>query len=273
MFVAYIQRPYDFIKFADMFFLLSKIFDFLVNPFFWVLALLIIGLIALWKGKKSARKWLLTSFLFIIIFTNPLIISLVMNAWQAPAYSLNDIKSPYEVGILMGGSMRHFDEKTERPVYSMSVDRLLQTVSLYHNGKIKKILLTGGSGHVFRQDQKESFFIADVLRKSGVAAEDIIIENNSRNTYENALFTRDLVKVKGIKGRFLLITSSFHMRRSVACFRKVGFDVDTFPVDSKTREASFTPDSFIPEPFYFTLWDQLIHEWVGMIAYKISGYI
>lgn len=169
--------------------------------------------------------------------------------------------------------MRHFDEKNQRPVYSMSVDRLLQTIALYKEGKIEKILLTGGSGHVFLQDQKESFFIAKVLQQAGIPDSNIIIEDQSRNTYENAIYTRDLVEKMGIKGKFLLITSSFHMKRSLACFKKAGMSVYPYPVDAKTRSFSLAIDSFLPEPFYFTLWDQIIHEWVGLAAYKFSGYI
>jgi len=259
--------------FAAMFFILSKLLDFLINPFYWVLLLLIIGIIMLRKKKKGGLKWIIFSLLLSLFFTSPIVMSFMMSAWQLPTYSSNSIKQPYKVGILMGGSMRHFDEKNQRPVYSTSVDRLMQTIALYKEGKIEKILLTGGSGYVFLQDQKESFFIAKVLKQSGIPDSSIIIEDESRNTYENAIFTRDILKHKNIEGRLLLITSAFHMRRSLACFKKAGLNIDAFPVDSKTRYFTLTPDSFLPEPYYFTLWDQLIHEWVGMIAYKISGYI
>jgi uncharacterized SAM-binding protein YcdF (DUF218 family) len=268
-----VRVPLVFLKFVDMFFLLSKILDFAVNPFYWVLICFAIGLIFLKKGKKSSRKWLITSFLLLVIFTNPLIISITMNSWQVPAYPASSITTPFDYGILMGGSMRHYDEEIERPVYSMSVDRLLQTIALYKEGKIKKILLSGGSGHVFLQNQKESFFIAKVLLQAGVPEDDILVEDLSRNTYENAIFTRDLVKAKNLNGSFLLITSAFHMRRSVACFKKAGLTVFPYPVDGKLQNFTLSVDSFLPEPFYFTLWDQLIHEWVGMIAYKFSGYI
>jgi len=260
--------------FADMFFQLSKILDFLINPFNWVVALFGIGLIFLWKGKKSAKKWLLASFLTIVFFTNPLILSVVMIKWDYPSYPAKNITQPYEIGILLGGSMRHYDEINERPVYSMSVDRLMQTIALYKSGKIRKILLTGGSGHVFLQHQKESDIIRVVLNQAGVPDEDILVENQSRNTYENAAFTAKLIREENINGKFLVITSASHMRRTIACFKKTGLAVDPFPVDGKSQTFSWTPDTFIlPEPHAFGAWDSYIHEWAGMIAYKISGYI
>ena len=127
--------------------------------------------------------------------------------------------------------MRYYDQQAKRVVYSTSVDRLLQAMELYHSGKIKKILLTGGSGFVNFQDWKESGLIAKVLLKSGVKQEDIILENNSRNTYENAEMSAVILKQHYPNARCILITSAFHMRRSLACFAKAGITMDPFSVD------------------------------------------
>jgi uncharacterized SAM-binding protein YcdF (DUF218 family) len=159
-------------------------------------------------------------------------------------------------------------------VYSQSVDRLMQTIVLYKSGKIKKILLSGGSGSMTRPDERESNIILKVLESTGIPRGDVIVENDSRNTYENAAYTTKLLKKDYPGQHYLLITSMFHMRRSAACFKKTGLTFDTFPVDPRGNYHDYTPESaLIPNAGAFLLWDALIHEWVGMATYKIMGYI
>ena len=255
-----------------MFFILSKIFDCIVTPLFWVMICFLAGLLTKKVILKKRLLWI--SFWILIIFTNPWIVGNVMRAWEIPARAEETITLPYDVGIVLGGSMRYFDIDSKRVVYSSSVDRMLQALELYHDGKIRKILLSGGSGYINFQDWKESALIADVLLKSGVKKEDLILENNSRNTYENAIFSADILKHGNYGKRYLLITSAFHMRRSVACFNKAGISTDTFSADTKFPDHIHTLDKIIePGAEYLWLWDALIHEWVGMFMYRLAGYI
>jgi uncharacterized SAM-binding protein YcdF (DUF218 family) len=145
---------------------------------------------------------------------------------------------------------------------------------LYHDKKIKKILLSGGSGFVNFQDWKESGLIASVLLKSGVPEVDIILENGSRNTYENATLSNNILKDKKYGSRFLLITSAFHMRRSLLCFEKVNLKVEPFSVDTRSANYINTLDKIIqPDAECLTQWDLLLHEWIGILMYRVMGYV
>ncbi len=255
-----------------MFFVLSKILDFFVTPLFWVLLCLGLGLFL--KQPKLKKKLLRLSLILVLIFSNPFLISQVLKRWEIPAINAKTITTPYDVGVVMGGSMRYFDWESNRVVYSNSVDRLLQALQLYHDGYIHKILLTGGSGFVNFQEWKESGLIAEVLLKSGVRPEDIILENNSRNTYENAVMSAVILNKGKYGSRFLLITSGSHMRRSMACFEKAGFKMDPFSVDIRSGSGFYTLDKIIqPDAENFVMWDFIIHEWVGMLMYKMMNYI
>lgn len=257
-----------------MFFILSKILDFIVTPFYWVLFSLIIGFWLRVRKSKRGPVFYKLAVVLLIFFTNPIVFNTVARLWEVPAYPAENIKNPYEIGILLGGSVNTFDKKSNRPVYSLSVDRLLQTIALYKKGKIRKILLSGGSGRIFEQDMRESDFVVDVLLQSGIPREHILVENRSRNTYENAIYSVETLKRNNISGSVLLITSATHMRRSVACFSKAGMHVTPYPVDSKGNTQQFTPDKIIlPEPYGFVIWDQIVHEWVGMAVYRVAGYI
>lgn len=211
--------------------------------------------------------------MILLIFSNPWIITQVIYAWEVPARKSETMKEPYDVGIVLGGSMRYYDPDLNRVVYSSSVDRLLQALQLYHDGKIRKILLSGGSGFVNFQEWKESGLIAKVLLKSGVPEEDILLENHSRNTYENAVQSAEMLRVGKYGQRFLLITSAFHMRRSLLCFEKAKLKVDPFSVDLRSAIHIKTLDRIIqPDAECFVQWDLLIHEWVGIVMYKLMGY-
>ena len=255
-----------------MFFYLSKILHFLIAPFTWFILLAL----AAWLTKKQPRKrklWI-SAFCVLIIFSNPFIANKAMQSWEMPQVRTDSFKNPYEVGILLGGSLRGFDDQLGRPVYSHSVDRLLQTIALYKSGKIKKILLSGGSGSITRPEERESNIILKVLEETGIPKSDIISENDSRNTYENAVYSAALLKQFHLEGKTLLITSSFHMRRSLACFHKAGIRPDVFPVDPRSHNGSYTPENLIiPHPGALLTWDALLHEWLGMLTYKLAGYI
>ncbi|MBK7888403.1 MAG: YdcF family protein [Bacteroidetes bacterium] len=254
-----------------MFFLLSKILDFFITPLSWILICILLSFVV--KNAKVKTRLRKAVVILLLIFTNPWLVEKVTYAWEMKAYSSEEIKTPYDVGIVLGGSMRYYDPVSKRVVYSLSVDRLLQSLQLYHDGKIKKILLSGGSGYVNFKDWKESKLIAEVLLKSGVPAADMILENESRNTYENAIHSAEMLSDGKNGTKFLLITSAFHMRRSLMCFEKAGLKVVDFPVDTRSAPHIHTLDKIIqPDAECLSQWDMLLHEWIGLVMYKMMGY-
>lgn len=255
-----------------MFFYLSKILHFLIAPLTWFFIVAVAARFSKNAGRK--RKFWIAAFVILVIFSNPFLANEVMKKWEVKPVNLKTGTRPFDVGILLGGSLRSYDQEFGRPVYSQSVDRLLQTIALYKSGKVKKILLSGGSGSVTRPDERESEIILKVLLQTGIPEHDIIIENSSRNTYENAVYTAEILKKLFPNGRFLLITSSFHMRRSMACFEKTGLKTIIFPVDPRAHSHGYTPEnSVFPHAGALLTWDALIHEWMGIVTYKVAGYI
>ncbi|MFZ8477648.1 YdcF family protein, partial [Staphylococcus aureus] len=86
--------------------------------------------------------------------------------------------------------------------------------NLYHEGKIEKILVTGGNGNLFLNEPDESSFLEKEFIRNGVKKEDIILEKKSRNTYENAIFSKKILDSLKLKPPYILITSASHMPRS-----------------------------------------------------------
>ena len=110
---------------------------------------------------------------------------------------------------------------------------------------------------------------------AGVNEQDIIIENKTRNTYESAVAVKKIIDSLQYKAEdCLLITSAFHMRRSLACYRKAGLNVESFTTDFYARAWQFFLASlFVPSLQSFIIWEKLLKEWTGFVAYKLAGYI
>lgn len=197
-----------------------------------------------------------------------------MRSWEIPSIKATSIHEPYDVGIMLGGAMRYYNSDMDRIVYGKGVDRFLHVISLYQEGKIKKILLSGGSGLLTNQQYKEADLLKDLLLKMNIHPEDIIVENKSKNTRQNALFTSEIIQKSFAGKKILLITSGYHMRRSLKCFEKTGLHADPFSVDEYSGKGLYTPDKIIiPDAEYLNGWDILMHEWVGYFSYWLAGYI
>ena len=161
----------------------------------------------------------------------------------------------------------------EQANFNRAANRLLITVQLFKIGKIDTILISGGGSDIEKDDLPESEQLKKYFIYCGVPEQNILIESMSKNTLENAKFSRQIVDQKILKGPFLLVTSAFHMKRALGCFKKVGLVVDPFPVDYYPGQRNFSFASIIiPSEDGFNKSTLLIHEIVGYIVYRLMGY-
>ena len=226
------------------------------------------------KSEKWRKKAITAAFAMLLFFGNHFIFNLVVNWWESPAMDMTKIEQPYDIGILLGGySSLNKRPNHDRHNFNERGNRFFQTYELYKTGKIKQILLTGGNGAILQDLASEAVEMRKFLIKIGVPDSAIIIEPNSRTTYENAVFTKEILTKKYPNARCLLITSAWHMPRSKATFQKAGMNFDTFSVDYLSERVKFTPDDFLPNKLGFYYWEVLIKEWVGYCAYWARGYL
>lgn len=247
-----------------MFFVLSKVLLFLLNPFWWVVILLF--WIWITKNLKTRKRLTITIALILIIFSNPFLFNKLVNAWQAKKVDLTNQK--YSAAILLSG-MGGYDEHNNFYI-TASGDRFIQSVELYHQGIVKKILITGGSGLIFSK-KDEAWGIKNELLKSGVPDTAILMERKSRNTYENAVFSKQLLDTAHLQPPYVLITSATHMPRAKKCFDKANVPVVIYPYDYIVHNERNSIMAFIPEARIFFLWESFIKELVGYASYKITG--
>lgn len=195
--------------------------------------------------------------------------------WEIAPTPIEDLDSGYEVGIVLGGITDAQRVPRDRIYFYRGVDRINHAIQLYKMGIIKKILVTGGSGKMIDNQLKEADNMARYLLMSNVKQDDILVEDNSRNTYENALYSFRILKNKNLADKkLLLFTSATHLKRALLCFEKMNLDVDGYSTDFYGSARSFTPDKFfIPDPSAFSDWQLIIKELEGLLFYKIAGYI
>jgi len=254
-----------------MFFILSKTLGVLTQPLVPITMLFIASVVI--RSKVWKRRFLLTAITFLLFCSNEFISNEVMRLWELPPTPFAEMKKTYEVGILLTGVTKSNFIPNDRVYFQRSSDRVIHTLQLYKMGFIKKILISGGSGSLIKRS-KEADDLSVVLQMMGVPKDDLIIENQSDNTYQSAVAVKKLIDDHYLPSDCLLITSGYHMRRSRACFKKVGYNVDTFSVDFLSNKRVFSPDNLlVPKVESLFHWQVLTKEWVGMLAYKVAGYI
>jgi uncharacterized SAM-binding protein YcdF (DUF218 family) len=253
-----------------MFFILSKLLHFLIAPLTWIVLLFCFYIFS--KNEKNKMKYLITAIAFIFFFSNSFILDEFMRKWEIPAVSIADLpQAQYEAAIVLGG-MSFYDGKLHRIQFTRSADRLFQAIDLYKSGKIKRIIFVGGSGSILHSEEKEAFFVKEYLQKIQFPDSALLIESESKNTHENAVFVKPILPFS--KARYLLVTSAAHMRRSLACFKKEGIATYPYSTDRYSGPRKFEFDHLlIPNIGALQEWTVLIHEMVGYITYKIEGYI
>ena len=254
-----------------MFFYLSKILAFLFSPLLWVFILLLYSFKTKIEGR--AKKARIIAITILYLCSNSFIVDECFRQWEpvTPDYDLMDTK--YEGAIVLGG-IGNIDLRLQKINFGWSGDRLFQVLPYYYNGRIKKIIFTGGSGSIEFSESKEGIFVKKYLQSIHIPDSAMVIESNSKNTYENAVFTKKLLDSLKINGNFLLVTSAYHMPRSMAVFKKAGFkNITPYLTNRVSGNRRFSLDHLlIPNPDALFSLQFLIHEWMGYVIYKIKGY-
>lgn len=256
-----------------MFYLLSKTLFLLAMPMTWLIFLLLYA----WLKKRSRQKnrVIACTLLYLFLAGNPTLVNKILLWWEVDAIPFAEIKEPYEVGIILSGAVNMYKSPMDRVHIPKAADRMLHAAELYHRGLVKRFIITGGYPEPRGQVADEATDMQHILRICQVPDSAIILEPLAKNTRENALNTAAILQEQfpDIE-KPLLITSAFHMRRSIACFNKAGIEVVPFSTDFYTIDADKSPlgIAFWPREDAFQRFFVWIHEVVGLIVYKILGY-
>ena len=257
-----------------MFFVLSKTLGYLLLPTNLLIAIGCAGAVLMaTRFAALGHKLVIASVLLLVICgLSPL--------GQALLYPLEQRFPPWDAArgapdgiIILGGSIdADLSVAHGTPVVRGAPDRIIAAAALARRYPNARVVFSGGSANLIANDAMEADFAGAIFESLGVDKSRLVMERASRNTQENAEFSKALVAPKQGE-RWLLVTSAFHMPRSVGLFRKAGFAVEPYPVDWRVggRDDLMTPSHVTVEGLART--DLAIREWMGLIAYRLTGKI
>lgn len=257
---------------SNILYAVTKFLGFITSPLCWVVLLLIIGVAFQIKRRKKALVFQLAALTILIIFTNPFLSNYALYTWEKP---FSEPKTFYEKrhAIVLSG-MVSFNPANNQHNFGQSTDRITETIKLYFSNKIDKVILTGGNASIFYHDKPEAEVLKDFLVQLNIPDTSIIIENRSRNTFENALYTSKIIDSLKDNRTPLLITSGYHIKRAMACFERQNIEVIPFGVDIYHPYVKTDFEHlFMPSVQALQQWNILFHEWIGLLFYSIKGYI
>ena len=255
-----------------MFFVLSKTLGIMLLPTNFLIGIGLVGAILLaTRFAHAGRKLLIASIVLLAICGfSPL------GNWLL--YPLEQRFPPWDAArgapdgiVVLGGSIdADLSIAHNTPVVRGAADRIIAAAALAHRFPKARIIFTGGSSNLISNDAREADYATEIFESFGVAKDRLEIERRARNTQENAEFAKAIAAPKNGE-RWLLVTSAYHMPRSVGLFRKAGFAVEPFPVDWHVggRADLLTFSNFAGQGLGSL--DLGVHEWIGLAAYRISG--
>lgn len=256
-----------------MFFYIAKIGWFLAQPSTVLLLLLLAGVTLLWgRYARAGRRLVLVAAAgFAIAGLSPLGHAVMVPLEERfPPADLDTGPPPTGIIVLGGALDMLVGTARGQPAMTEAGERFFAAAMLARRFPEAKIVYSGGGGGVVYDRKSEAGGAAALFSGLGIAPDRILLEGRSRDTFENAVFTRDMVKPKPGE-RWLLVTSANHMPRAMGCFRKAGFAVEPWPVDYRTRGAEDFSRLFSRPSSGLRRVDLAARQWAGLLAYWITG--
>ena len=253
-------------------FIASKILALITQPLLWVFVLLFLSLLVLRRWPRAGRR-----------LVGMALAVLVLMAWKPlPEAIIRQLESRYPemapnaklegyVGVVvLGGATESGRTQMAhvQPMLNDAAERMTGTVAVLRANPQLRVLFTGGEGALMGVGQSEAERAKMFFDSLGLSGPQVQYESASRNTYENAVLTAKLQGVDPTQ-RWLLVTSAWHMPRSMATFAKAGWNVTAYPVDFRTGDSSDWLDFSMAGGA--VEWQLALHELVGLLAYKLTG--
>lgn len=244
----------------------TKLLSLLVYPLSASLLLTFIGLFLLGLRRyRSAMYFLLPAAAWLYLCSTALFAEFLMGALeQGYTPQAMSVTASADAVVLLGGGTRGYAHLGTFADLNQHADRLVHAAALYRANKAPVILVSGGA---LRGGEHEAGQMRDILRIMGVPDQAILLEKQSLNTYDNAVFSAQLLRERGMQ-RVLLVTSAFHMRRAERLFLAQGLDVIPAPTDFQRLVTPGVLPRWLPGAGNLVRSSKALHEMVGYQVYR-----
>ena len=262
-------------------FVIYKLVKYAVYPLTWlVLLLTLLAIVALRPNAAARLGWIrllsASSLLLALLIGNQLIAETLVAFVEEQVPPLDRASAgPFDAIVVLGGgvngagSLRPSDELS-----GAGVQRTVCGVDLFVRGLAPRIVFSGGDGTLTATGPKEAVVMKRLAVSLGVPEEAILVEDQSRTTYENAVYTRRLLGEASV----LLATSALHGPRALGLFQRQGFRARSYPCSylAKDRPGQIrgaSPFDLLPlvGPLQDTTY--AVNEIVGSLVYRLSGHM
>jgi uncharacterized SAM-binding protein YcdF (DUF218 family) len=255
-----------------VFFVISKTIGYLVLPSNLLMAIGLVGLVMLFTRFRQLASWLIVTSLVLIALVGYSPLGRILLLPLEERFPPWDASHGAPDGIVVLGGAISPDISVARGVIALngSAERLTVTAELARRYPNARIIFTGGTASLDPNAPLEAPLAVKELEAFGIAHDRITAEEQSRNTIENAVFSRLLAQPKPGE-RWLLVTSASHMPRAIAAFRAARFAVEAYPVNWHTQGRRDAAELFATFPEGLAMTDSAMHEWFGLAAYWLTG--
>jgi uncharacterized SAM-binding protein YcdF (DUF218 family) len=253
-------------------FIAAKLLAFLTQPLAWVALLMVVAVLCVRQRPGWSRRlgWLAIALLLLIGW-EPLPDALIRRLEaQYPALPASANLKAYAGVVVLGGALEPAYVWTQpgQSALNEAAERMTGVLPLLRRQPGLRVLFTGGEGELFGGSLPEADRAAQFFASQGIPAQQLLYESASRTTFENALLGKTVPRVDPTQP-WLLLTSAWHMPRAVATFNKTGWNVTAYPVDFRTGQ--HTPWTQYNMDQGARKWKLVLHEWLGLLAYRMSG--
>jgi uncharacterized SAM-binding protein YcdF (DUF218 family) len=257
-----------------LFFFLSKTLGIMLLPTNFLIGVGLLGAILLTTRYASlGRKLLVFSVVVLAICGFSPLGNLVLYPLEQRFPPWDPTQGAPDGIVVLGGSIdADISIAHDTAAFTAAAGRVVEAAALARRYPNARIIFSGGSANLISADAREADYAAAVFERLGISKERLTMERRSRNTLENAEFSKAIAAPKSGE-RWLLVTSAYHMPRSVGLFRKAGFAVEPYPVDWRTGKGA---DILMFSPVAVEGLQRTgigIREWIGLAAYWLTGKI
>jgi uncharacterized SAM-binding protein YcdF (DUF218 family) len=255
---------------------LYKLISYFLHPYVFCLVLLGATIVCIWRKRPEQRLSLLLlvmPLLLLVVLSTPAVSYLAVGSleWQY-AHQVERPKDVQAIVVLGSGTLPPDQVRDRAELDANALYRSLHAARLYRQAGPCLLLVTGGKPEADTPGLACADLMAQLLVQQGVHSSDLIVENNSRTTYENAVESRKILENRGVT-RIALVTEAIHLPRAVRCFRKQGFEV--FPSGCRylATEFQLSGYQFVPMIEGINGCESASHEWIGLAWYWFAGRI
>ena len=254
-----------------MFFIFSKIFGFFLDPLNLLIIAFLLFIVITAKVKKHRYKNTAWFVVFGVVLLYKPIPEFLVKTIEDPFVYDQDVLLGLEGLIILGGGTGSGIVAKDRNDYTLgeNSERIFKGLEFLKQKPEGKIIFTGFSGKLFHEGLSPAEIIEQLVKALNINSTNVLFERRSRNTFEHALYTREMIERLQIK-KWGIVTSASHLKRATATFEKQCPEItfEPIPVDFRTANSIYWGPGNMQASI--NLWRIYIHETIGYWVYKLT---